>query len=129
MLRKVNTDSWDGLPLGYVNGLCITLTNRELFPLHQLERKRNVLRGRQRDHRDEHSLSSIFSTPSFVTGGGTEDSGNNFSVKCASPPCTRATGQPPPRWMEQNRCRGDKAEKGGAGSRKDDDGREKTGGK
>jgi hypothetical protein len=32
------------------------------------------------------------------------------------------------RWMEQNRCRGDKAEKGGAGSRKDDDGREETGG-
>ena len=33
------------------------------------------------------------------------------------------------RWMEQNRCRGDKAEKGGAGSRKDDDGREETDGK
>ena len=35
--------------------------SRELFPL-QLERKRNVLRGRQRDHRDEHSLSSMLST-------------------------------------------------------------------
>ena len=67
-LREVNTNCWNGLPLGFINGHCKTQPDWELFPL-ELEMKWNVLRGRERDPRYEHSICSMFST-------------NNLGVDC-----------------------------------------------